>query len=46
MHCSEMRRTDTDMVDRMDGAVGVFGPGTPVPDSANQVLNALEKRYM
>ncbi|MFH1984835.1 MAG: methylmalonyl-CoA mutase [Pseudomonadota bacterium] len=28
------------------GAVGVFGPGTPVPDSANKVLNALEKRYM
>ncbi len=28
------------------GAVGVFGPGTPVPDSANKVLNALEERYM
>ena len=25
------------------GAVGIFGPGTPVTDSANQVLNALEK---
>jgi methylmalonyl-CoA mutase len=27
------------------GAVGVFGPGTVVTDSANQVLNALEKRH-
>jgi methylmalonyl-CoA mutase len=26
------------------GAAGVFGPGTPVTLSANQVLNALEKR--
>ncbi len=26
------------------GAVGVFGPGTPIADSANQVLNALEKK--
>ena len=25
------------------GAVGVFGPGTPVTESANQVLNALER---
>ncbi len=25
------------------GAAGVFGPGTPVTESANQVLNALEK---
>jgi len=25
------------------GAVGVFGPGTPITDSANQVLNALEQ---
>jgi len=26
------------------GAVGIFGPGTPVIDSANRVLNVLEKR--
>jgi len=26
------------------GAVGVFGPGTPITDSANQVLNALEQK--
>lgn len=26
------------------GASCVFGPGTPVTESANQVLNALEKR--
>jgi methylmalonyl-CoA mutase len=26
------------------GAACVFGPGTPVTDSANQVLNAIEKR--
>ncbi len=26
------------------GVVGIFGPGTRVTDSANQVLNALEKR--
>jgi len=26
------------------GAVGVFGPGTVVTDSANKILNALEKR--
>ena len=25
------------------GAVGVFGPGTSIVDSANQCLNALEK---
>ncbi len=25
------------------GAAGIFGPGTPVTESANQVLNALEK---
>jgi methylmalonyl-CoA mutase len=24
------------------GAVGVFGPGTPITESANKVLNALE----
>jgi methylmalonyl-CoA mutase len=28
------------------GAAGVFGPGTPVTESANQVLNALEKAYI
>lgn len=27
------------------GAVGVFGPGTSITDSANKVLNALEKQY-
>ena len=27
-----------------NGAVGVFGPGTVVTDSANQVLNALDKK--
>ena len=26
------------------GAVGVFGPGTSIIDSANQSLNALEKK--
>ncbi len=26
------------------GVSGIFGPGTSIPDSANQVLNALEKR--
>jgi len=26
------------------GVVGIFGPGTPVIDSANRVLNVLEKR--
>ncbi len=26
------------------GVVGIYGPGTPVTESANQVLNALEKR--
>jgi methylmalonyl-CoA mutase len=26
------------------GAVGVFGPGTPITESANKVLNALEAR--
>jgi methylmalonyl-CoA mutase len=25
------------------GAAGIFGPGTPITESANQVLNALEK---
>jgi methylmalonyl-CoA mutase len=25
------------------GAAGIFGPGTPVTESANQVLDALEK---
>jgi methylmalonyl-CoA mutase len=25
------------------GCVGVFGPGTPITDSANKVLNALEQ---
>jgi methylmalonyl-CoA mutase len=25
------------------GVVGIFGPGTPITESANQVLNALEK---
>ncbi len=29
---------------RNAGVVGIFGPGTPIPDAANQVLNALEKR--
>ena len=26
------------------GVVGIFGPGTPVTESANKVLNALEKK--
>ena len=26
------------------GVVGIYGPGTPVTESANQVLNALEQR--
>lgn len=26
------------------GVVGIFGPGTPVTESANQVLNALDQR--
>ena len=26
------------------GVVGIFGPGTPVTESANQVLNSLEQR--
>ena len=26
------------------GVVGIFGPGTPVTESANQVLNVLEQR--
>jgi len=26
------------------GAAGIFGPGTPVTESANQVLNALEQK--
>jgi methylmalonyl-CoA mutase len=29
---------------RKAGVVGIFGPGTPITDSANQVLNALEAR--
>ncbi len=29
---------------RGEGVVGIFGPGTPITDSANQVLNALEAR--
>ena len=29
---------------RQAGAVCIFGPGTPVTEAANQVLNALEKR--
>jgi methylmalonyl-CoA mutase len=29
---------------RQAGAACIFGPGTPVTESANQVLNALEKR--
>ena len=29
---------------RSEGVVGIFGPGTPITDSANQVLNALENR--
>ncbi len=27
------------------GCVGVFGRGTPIPDSANKILNLLEERY-
>jgi methylmalonyl-CoA mutase len=27
-----------------EGAVGIFGPGTPVTESANQVLDSLEQR--
>jgi methylmalonyl-CoA mutase len=27
-----------------DGVVGIYGPGTPVTESANQVLDALEQR--
>jgi methylmalonyl-CoA mutase len=34
---------DYDMM-RQAGAACIFGPGTPVTESANQVLNALEKR--
>jgi methylmalonyl-CoA mutase len=34
--------TDYDFL-YQSGAAGVFGPGTPVTESANQVLNALEK---
>ncbi|MBI9083780.1 MAG: methylmalonyl-CoA mutase [Desulfobacterales bacterium] len=26
------------------GAVGVFGPGTPIPESANRLMDALEKQ--
>jgi methylmalonyl-CoA mutase len=29
---------------RVAGVVGIFGPGTRIPDAANQVLNALEQR--
>ena len=29
---------------RKKGVVGIFGPGTPITESANQVLNALEAR--
>ncbi len=29
---------------RREGVAGIFGPGTPITDSANQVLNALEAR--
>ena len=28
-----------------EGVIGIFGPGTAVPDAVNQVLNALEKKY-
>ncbi len=27
------------------GVAGVFGPGTTIADSANQVLNALDKKF-
>lgn len=27
-----------------EGVVGIFGPGTPITDSANQVLNSLQKK--
>ena len=27
------------------GVVGIFGPGTPIPDSASQILNVLETRF-
>ena len=27
-----------------EGAAGIFGPGTPVTESANQVLDSLEQR--
>jgi methylmalonyl-CoA mutase len=29
---------------RREGVVGIFGPGTSITDSANQVLNALEAK--
>jgi methylmalonyl-CoA mutase len=29
---------------RKAGVAGIFGPGTPIPDSANRILNALEQR--
>ena len=29
---------------RNEGVAGIFGPGTPITESANQVLNALEAR--
>jgi methylmalonyl-CoA mutase len=29
---------------RAKGVVGIFGPGTPITDSANQVMNALKKK--
>ena len=28
------------------GVSGIFGPGTSIINSANKVLNLLEKRYM
>ncbi|MCB1691863.1 MAG: cobalamin-dependent protein, partial [Pseudomonadales bacterium] len=27
------------------GVLGVFGPGTPIPDAAEHVLDAIEARY-
>ena len=29
---------------RTEGVAGIFGPGTPITESANQVMNALEAR--
>ncbi|MDP2644960.1 MAG: methylmalonyl-CoA mutase [Desulfobacterales bacterium] len=37
-------RTDYDFLYEK-GVVGIFGPGTVVTDSANQLLNAIEKRF-